>query len=1006
MKIEAFLESHLVLYYFLLILIMGLSILFNKPKEERIYQTKVAKYYLLFTFISTVILFAEYALKDLPMSFFSQNTVFIYLIILLIEVCARFYQGITLFAIGIGTVIKIFQKLKGNKRDSKLSKLDNYMGYKPSYATNNSDTTEKGEKKNFLMKIFYDENKVIKESGCLISKIAQIISIALIIVYITMPIFWHFDIKMLFSIVSMLLIIVTLMELHYALQGTKPVAKKKEDSKKPLELNALKVSLQNVLRLKETETPNLNEKMVGKKNVIMNSPSALICEVPNSNELKDINIKVMNSAFFENKKVLVVCLDDKKAKEYHSRLNVFNKEYDGKLILKLISSNDKLFDSSVEIYVTAIENCFGNIKLLSEIDTIIIEDYDEILLNKLELLRALGSIVKMGNPKMDYVILTYMLQGIEATIKSLLYVNEISCYYTENKQQAGNVELNVWEKNDNFITEKMFGKATKNLGSIVPLSLLSVKWEPDRILLISKNEPLNFELNELNAMRNLYEKSFSNSELKLLGEKSVTSLNEKYFDYSKKNWIIVDDKSNLYEKIYKISLINGVENKLNIVSEQYLLRDYMISTYKENKARLKSFLPYVPYEVNSGKVVLYNLLLQLTNFGVKENIIANILNENGISIKLGKGNNTRLIADKLNYFVKQEFNLDVDIYSYITLQEIKEKYIFDMTKKKYIEVEKIYILDEQALRLFPNEIFSRVSFVKDGFALDIEKEYAYNFYQKYLPGQKHFLNGYVYEIKNIMETENGANAILEASTNYDNNTYRQDRKVEYLDNFVIKESKTNKYTNLVLKYQMGKIDYQIKTEGYFEFKNGISKIPGAYRYVSLDENNILKTIRNHTNADALKLEFLIPKAEKVDEVAHRILNEELGQIIAFLISEVLESLLGENSKYIQVKSLKAKRDSSIFRETWVSPIEIPNYECNNIEIFILEDTQIERGLIDMIYKNLDNIFNIIHEYLSWVFLPSANVEEERDRFIRNIEKTDSQIEKYKKVLYIIGDSIM
>ena len=31
----------------------------------------------------------------------------------------------------------------------------------------------------------------------------------------------------------------------------------------------------------------------------------------------------------------------------------------------------------------------------------------------------------------------------------------------------------------------------------------------------------------------------------------------------------------------------------------------------------------------------------------------------------------------------------------------------------------------------------------------------------------------------------------------------------------------------------------------------------------------------------------------------------------------------------------------------------------NIEIYILEDTQIERGLIDMIYKNLDNILKNI-----------------------------------------------
>lgn len=1007
MKIETFLESHLALYYFVLLFVMGISMLLNQPKEKRISQTKIAKFYLIYIVISVVLLFAAFAFEDFPLSLFSQDTVILYLIMLLIKVFAMEYQVITLVAIAIGMIIKIKEKRKnsGKKVYNLLNRTSS--GYVPPQQSKVEAIVNEPEKKNFLIKLFYNENDSVNEKGALISKIAQILSIALIIVYVTMPIFWHFNIELLFSKIALLLAIITFTELYYALQGRKGVVR--NNSKKNTgDVSALKLALGDVLKLTETEDLNLNEKMVGKKGVILSSPSALICEVPNSNELKDINIKVMNSAFFENKKVLVVCLNNKKAKEYHSRLTTFNKEYDGKLVLKLITNDDKLFDSSVEIYVTAIENCFGNIKLLSKIDTIIIEDYDEILLSKLELLRALGSIVKMGNPKMDYIILTYMLQGIEATIKSLLFVNEISCYSTENKQQPNKITLDVWAKNDGFITERILGNATKNIGSLVPLSLLSVKWDPDRILLISKNEPLKFELNELNAMRNLYERNFNNAEIKLLSEKSETSTQEKYFDYNKKNWIIVDDKNNLYEKIYKLSLINGIENKLNIVSEQYLLRDYMIAKYKENKTRLKEFMPYVPYEVNSGKVVLYNLLLQLTNFGVKENIIANILNENGISIKLGRGNNIRLIADKINYFIKKEFDIDADIYSYITLQELKEKYVFDITKKKYVEEERIYIMDERALRLFPNEIFGRVSFIKDGFVLDIEKEYAYNFYQKYLPGQKHFFDGYVYEIKNIIETEDGVNAILEASTNYDNNTYRQDRRVEILDNFISRQTKLNRYGKVVLKYQMGKINYKVKTDGYFEFKNGISRIPGEYRYVGLDEDNILKTIRNHVNADAIRIEFSRPKAEKVDVLAHRILNEELGQKLAFLMSEVFESMLGENAKYIQVKALKNRAENIFVDETWVSPIEIDNYLSDNIEIYILEDTKIERGLIDMIYKNLDNILGIIHEYLEWVFEiePTLNENLYKDAFIKNVERSEAALAKYKTVLDILADSRM
>ncbi len=995
MDIEAFLGNYITVYYFLLLFCVGISASLNQPKEKRINQTKLTKFYIIYIVLSTVILYAWFSFADvLPISY--QNSVWLTLAVKLSEWFAEKYAKFTLWVIGIGIVVKLISKVGKTIMSSTST-------YTPSYSYKSKSNTEsKPIKRNFLIKLFYKETESVNELGVLVGKISRIIALALMIVYISLPIFEYFDIYMLFSKVGLLLFIVTFWELYYSLQYKQKEEKKDIRHLKIKEPNILQAALKQLLKLSEIEI--LEEKTLGRKDITSSGPAALICEVPNLNELKELNLKVMNGAFFENKKVLVICLNDKTATEYHKKLTAFNREYDGKLVIKLITSDDKLFDSSVDIYVTAIENCFGNIKLLSEIDAIVIEDYDEILLNKLELLRALGSIVKMGNPEMNYIILTYMLHGIEATIKSLLFVTDISCYCPTNRYSSKKVLINVWEKNDNFITEKVFGKATQNLGSLVPLSLLSVKWQPERILMISKNEPLDFELNELNAMRNLSERNVDNVELKLLSEKAKISSKERYFNNIKKNWIITDDKSNVYEKIYKLSLINGVENNLNIVSEQYMLRDYMVATYNENKSRLKSFLTYVPYEVNSGKVVLYNLLLQLTNFGVKESIIANILNENGIHIKIGKGNNAKLISDKLNKFIKQEFNIDVDLYSYITIQELKEKYVFDMSKKQYIEEEKNYILDELALELFPNEIFSRVSFVKDGFELDIEKEYAYNFYQKYLPGQKHYLNGYVYEIKNTIETDDGINAVVEASTNYDNHTYRQDRKVEIVAPFVPTETKLNKYANLTLKYQMGKMNYQIRTEGYFEFKNGISKIPGEYRYVGLDSKDIFKTTRNHVNADALKLEFAMN--ETLKKGIPTVETDELGEKMAFLITEILVSLLGENSKYIQVKSVKNSTSDTLFGETWVAPIEIAGYSTENIEIYILEDTQIERGLIDMIYKNLDNILKMIHEYLAWVFGAEHNLAEERDKFLRNVDIDEKSLMKYKRIFNILKNAIM
>ena len=51
---------------------------------------------------------------------------------------------------------------------------------------------------------------------------------------------------------------------------------------------------------------------------------------------------------------------------------------------------------------------------------------------------------------------------------------------------------------------------------------------------------------------------------------------------------------------------------------------------------------------------------------------------------------------------------------------------------------------------------------------------------------------------------------------------------------------------------MGKVSYDVNTNGYFEFVGGISRVPGDYRYVELDSTSKSRAFRSHKNADAIK----------------------------------------------------------------------------------------------------------------------------------------------------------
>lgn len=1018
MTVEAFIENNLSLYYVLLLLSLGFSIFFNFKKEERIKQTGIAKLYSIVSIVFFILFILNYAVSDTLQNLQVSNSsnlgyaLFILLLRKIGEYLVVFsytYPVIALGALVIGISKKVMPKLNFFKRQTTIT-----LGLP---GEEKIKQLEKKKKPNFIERICYDEEQNVNETGKLIAKVSQNMAYTMLFLYVLKPLLRYFNINLIFSSITLLFMGITFLELFFALNGSKGELIVEEKNKDNLKfMNFLeKSSLKNLLKFSLVENLGESKRMLHNPQEKLEVSSALICEVPNFEEFKNINMKIMNSAFFENKKVLVICSDGYSVNKYFEHLTSFNAEYDGKIMLKQLKPEDKLFDSFADIYVSTIENCFGNIKILDKLDTIIIEDMDIIMQKKLELLRAFGNIVKMGNSNINYVVLTYMLQGIEATVKNLLLVNNVTWYSTENKQQPDQIVINVWDRKEPEIGDKILGKINKNLGSLIPLALLNLKQKLSRIIVISSDEPINFQLNELNAIKNLNEKEFINDEIEELNNIIELNSKERYFKYKDESCILTNDKYNLYEKIYKLSLINGLKNHINIVSEQYLLRDYMIFTYHENKTRLKHFLPYVPFEVNNSKVVLHDLILQLTNFGVKEEVISRILNENGISVFLGKGNNIRLIAEKLNLFIKNEFDIDIDVYSYITVYNEESKYVFDTSKKNFVEKEKLYVVDTKLLDLFPSDLFKKVNFTKDGFVLeDIEKEYTYNFYQKYLPGQKHCLNGHIYDIKNVIDNGNEVNAILEASTNYDNNTYRQLRKINVLSEMNIAETKINKYTNAISKYMVGRMDFEVDTVGYFEFKNGAIMTSGEYRYVELDENSIKKIKRKHNAANVLKLEFSKSRIlnHKIDIIFSKENKDKVAEAIAFLLSEVLVTMLGENANYIQVKAMIGEKESNI-DYNWVYPIKLTDYASDNIEIYIFEDVHIERGLIDMIYKNLDNIFGIIYDYLEWSFSEAGNSESIKLKrtkrelhYLRSFETADASLEKFKLAKELLNYSIM
>jgi len=992
---ESFVQQNLGIYYVILIIFGALSFLCNLKESKRIFQSKIMRYY----FVMTVLLFLvsiferllQTATDGLNPANYTDSTVqlFITLLILfskLLTYIVSQYPIVILGILIIGTASKIGMKFK---------EIFNLL-YDQKF------------KENMISKCFFDKEHKITERGLVFRKVFQNLAYTLLIVYVCMPIFWHFEIELFFSSFVNLFLAITFVEFYFSLNCGFIVPEK--DSKNKLIENGEIIfrgsSLKPYLKFSKTEVLHESSKMIASEENIIDDNTSLLCEVANWEQFRDVNMTVMNGAFFENKKVLVICSNMSEATEYYKNLIKLNREYDGKIAVKLLNSDDKLFDNSIDIYVSTLELFFGNAKLINKLDTIIIEDIDSMMQKKLELLRAFGSIVKIQNSSIRYVLITYLKQGIEAAVKNLLLIDKIAHYALDVKQQPDEVELNIWDNKNVEIGDTILGKINHNLGNMLPLSLISVDKDVDRVLVVSQNEPLEFQFNELNSIKSLAEKKIRNDEIKEFNKKVGLRKRLKYYPYRNTNYIVVDDCNyNLYDIIYRLLLINGKKNYINILSKQYLLRDYMIANYEKNKSRMKLFLPYIPYEVDNSKVILHNLILQLTNFGVTEEILLRIFGQNKIEVILNT-NSVRTISQSLNKYIAREFSIDIDTYSYVILRETDDNLVFDSIEKSYDANQKIYMLDKEILKLLPNELFKEISFTKDGFILDIEKEYSYNFYQKYLPGQKHCLNNCNYEIKEITEANNDMTAIVETSTNYKTNLYRQRREITNLGDMQVEKSVSHDYENIKVVYTIGKMKFDVNTLGYYEFSNGITVAENDFRYVKLSESNMAKVKRFYTASKVLKIDYSKISNNKGDiEPLFTVDNKyKVAQDLAFILTEVLFSLLGENANYVQVKTV-APKSVTIENMNWIYPI-VSSDSNDNIELYIFEDVELERGLVDMIYINLDNIFNIISDYLSWVFDETAGSQRNvfgKD-YLMGFAQSDSGMRRFMYVKKLLSET--
>lgn len=433
---------------------------------------------------------------------------------------------------------------------------------------------------------------------------------------------------------------------------------------------------------------------------------------------------------------------------------------------------------------------------------------------------------------------------------------------------------------------------------------------------------------------------------------SFNMCNECVGDYS---YVTVeDDRNNLFEARRNFATIAENQGFVNVISSEYMLREYMADNTEIFTADAKA-IPYITADYARTKrnlVLTLCLLLCVGNVPEKELkrklLLMGIENDNCSeslwkeicvlftsedSSKVDKNGNPVIVIDCIDQKKTLEFEKEATIV-------FKREYSVDSGK-----FENVYTIEN---KMFADIILDDLQ--NAGYIAELEGKDYYigselkgHIYQKYLPGQFFTLNGKYYEM--ISATADNKIMVRRASEHINGRiSYRQVRK------YALKKIRNSEdmgtlktINNIGIHYLYS--DFEVKTDGYWKLK-----AYNDFENGSLVEINAVP-IRKYFNKQILKLDF---------SGFGEMFTDSVRKTLTVLLNEVFVTLFAENQPFISA----------------VSPgeCEIPaTYSLNISEenadfdksIFIIEDSQLDIGLLVAVERNLNRIMQIISDYLAW-----------------------------------------
>ncbi len=432
---------------------------------------------------------------------------------------------------------------------------------------------------------------------------------------------------------------------------------------------------------------------------------------------------------------------------------------------------------------------------------------------------------------------------------------------------------------------------------------------------------------------------------------SFNMCNERVCDYS---FITVEDeRNNLFETRRNFATIAEQQGFINVISSEYMLREYMSVNTELFTADAKA-IPYITADyARTKRNVILSLCLLLCIDSVKEEILQRQMSIMNIDTKDPMTEIWKEICVIFNDGSQTQFDKQGNPILCVKSKEGRtvcfEKATTILFKRAYFvesgKFESVYTIENADFVSVILDDLQNASYIAEQESEDvyIGTELKGHVYQKYMPGQFFTLSGKYYEM--VSTASDNRILVRRASEHIGGRlSYRQVRNytIRHLeDSCSMGELKT--VNNIDIHYQFA--DFSVETPGYWKM--------GAYNDF---DNGVLINVngiptREYHHKQILKFDFSKFGDAFTDAIRITLTN---------LLNEVFVTLFADNQPFISAITLGSYEAPITYSLRAEEGIEI-----SPKSIYIIEDSQLDIGLLVAVERNVNRIFQIIADYLIW-----------------------------------------